>query len=118
MGWHDSLAARAIAMGKTAAEFKSGARRKAYAACLFLAVAGAVWYFVSWPWAVIPAAVAAWNAFQSMSATMIAGRLEKLAQRPTSSSLPAERARGTCAPLPPYSAGNPGGGLRAFDACS
>jgi len=80
MGWHDSLAARAIEMGKTAAEFKSGARRKANVACLFLAVAGAVWYFVGWPWAVIPAAIAAWNGFQSMSATMIAGRLEKLAQ--------------------------------------
>jgi len=81
MGWHDSLAARAIAMGKTAAEFKSGARRKANLTCLFLVVAGAVWYFAGWPWALIPAAIATWNAFQSMSATMIAGRLERLAQR-------------------------------------
>ena len=80
MGWHDSLAARAIEMGKTAGEFKVGARRKANATWLFLAVAGAVWYFVSWPWALIPAAISAWNAFQSMSATVIARRLEKLAQ--------------------------------------
>ena len=80
MGWHDSLAARAIEMGTTAGAFNGGARRKANATWLCLAVAGAVWYFVSWPWALIPAAIAAWNAFQSMSATMIASRLEKLAQ--------------------------------------
>jgi hypothetical protein len=80
MGWHDSLAARAIEMGKTADEFKGGARRKANATWLFLVGGGAVWYFVSWPWALIPAAIAAWNALQSMSATMIASRLEKLAQ--------------------------------------
>jgi hypothetical protein len=77
MGWHDSLATRAIAMGKTADEFKSGARRKAYEALLFLVVAGAVWYFVGWPWALIPAAIAAFRALQGMSATMIAARLEK-----------------------------------------
>jgi hypothetical protein len=80
MGWHDSLAARAIEMGKTAGEFKAGARRKANATWLFLAVGGAVWYFVSWPWALIPAAISAWTGFQSLSATMIASRLEKQAQ--------------------------------------
>lgn len=78
MGWHDSLAARATAMGKTAAEFRAGAQRKAIAACLFLIVAGAVWYFVSWSWALIPAVGAAWNALQTVSATMISARLDKV----------------------------------------
>ncbi len=77
MGWHDSLAARATAMGKTTADFKQGARRKANATWPFLIVAGAVWYFVGWAWALIPAAFAAWNAFQSVSARMIAIRLDK-----------------------------------------
>lgn len=83
MGWHDSVAARAAAMGKTASEFRAGAQRKAKATCLFLLVAGAVWYFVGWPWALIPVAVAAWSAFQSVSATLIAARLEK-AESPAS----------------------------------
>ena len=81
MGWHDSLAARATAMGKTAAEFKQGAKRKATATSLFLIVAGAVWYFVGWAWALIPAVFAAFSAFQTMSATLIAARLDK-PQRP------------------------------------
>ena len=85
MGWHDSLAARAIETGKTANEFKSGAQNKANATWLFLAVAGAVWYFASWPWALIPAAIAALRALQSISATMIASRLEKLESTSTHS---------------------------------
>lgn len=81
MGWHDSLAARAVAMGKTAPEFRQGAKRKTNATWIFLIVAGAVWYVVGWAWALIPAAVAAFSAFQSVSATMIADRLDK-ARRP------------------------------------
>ena len=79
MGWHDSLAARATAMGKTAADFKGGAQRKANVTWLFLIVAGAVWYFVGWGWAVIPACIAAFSAMQSVRATMIAARLDKTA---------------------------------------
>lgn len=78
MGWHDALAVKSAEMGKTAAEFKAGARRKANATGLFLIVACAVGYFVSWPWALLPGVVAAWSAFQSMSATMIASRLEAM----------------------------------------
>ena len=76
MGWHDSLAQRAIAMGKTAADFKKGAQDKANMTWLFLIAAGAVWYFTGWAWALIPGGVAVFNAFQSVSATMIASRLD------------------------------------------
>ncbi len=76
MGWHDALASRSAAMGKTAAEFRAGARRKATATGLLLVAAGAVAYFMSWPWALVPAAMAAWTALQTLSATMIANRLE------------------------------------------
>jgi len=81
MGWHDSLAVRAIAMGKTATDFHRGAQNKANAAWLFLVVAGVVWYFVDWRWALIPVAIAAFSALQSVSATLVATRLEKV-QRP------------------------------------
>lgn len=81
MGFHDSVAIKALQMGKTAGEFRSASQNKANATWLYLAVAGAVWYFVSWPWALIPAALAALSAFQSVSATMVALRLEKVEQR-------------------------------------
>lgn len=77
MGWHDSLAIKARQTGKTSADFKKGSQRKANATWVYAIVAGAVWYFVSWPWALIPAALATLSAFQSVSATMIALRLEK-----------------------------------------
>lgn len=79
MGWHDSLAQRAIAMGKTPADFRKGAQQKANMTWLFIIAAGAGWYFVSWAWALIPAGLAAFSAFQSVSATMIAARLDKSA---------------------------------------
>ena len=78
MGWHDSLAIKSSQMGKTAADFKSGARRKARTTVAWLIATAAVWYFVSLPWALIPMALAAWNAFQIVSATMIGNRLEKM----------------------------------------
>lgn len=81
MGWHDSLTERAIAMGKTAPDFRKGAQHKANMTWLFLAVAGAVWYFVGWAWALFPSGIAAFSAFQSVSATMIAARLDKTAGR-------------------------------------
>jgi hypothetical protein len=68
-------------MGKTAAEFKRGAQQKANATWLFVIIAAAVWYFVGWAWALIPAVVAAFSAFQSVSASMIAARLDKASGR-------------------------------------
>lgn len=76
MGWHDAVAAKSAEMGKTSAAFRAGARRKAVATCLCLIVAGAVGYSVGWAWAAIPGALAAWSALQTMSATLIASRLE------------------------------------------
>jgi hypothetical protein len=80
MGWRDSVAIKARQMGKTSGDFKKGSQRKASTTCLYLSVAGAVWYFVGWPWALIPAALAALSACQTVSATMVALRLEKAEQ--------------------------------------
>ncbi|MDB5487681.1 MAG: hypothetical protein JWQ58_1396 [Reyranella sp.] len=82
MGWHDALAAKSAEMGKTSAEFRAGAWRKAKATGLFLIVAGTVGYFAGWMWALLPGAVAAWSAFQLVSATLIAARLEALENQP------------------------------------
>jgi hypothetical protein len=87
MGWHDVLAAKSAEMGKTSAEFRAGARHKTKATGLFVIVAGVVGYFAGWMWALLPAVVAAWSAFQLMSATMIASRLEVMERRPATGSL-------------------------------
>ncbi len=77
MGWHDALAAKSAEQGKTSADFRAGARRKAKATILFLLLAGVVGYLAGWPWALLPGVLAAWSAFQSRSALMIASRLEE-----------------------------------------
>lgn len=88
MGWHDALAAKSAEMGKTSADFRAGARRKAKATFLFLLLAGVVFYLVGWPWALLPGVAAAWSAFQSVSAILIASRLEAMESRPPSGTTP------------------------------
>ena len=78
MGWHDALAAKSAELGKTSADFRAGARRKAKATFLLLLLAGVVGYLAGWPWALLPGAAVAWSAFQSRSALMIASRLETM----------------------------------------
>lgn len=63
-------------MGKRSSEFTAAAQQKANATWFCLIIAGVVWYFFEWPWALIPAALVVYTAFQSISATMIATRLE------------------------------------------
>jgi hypothetical protein len=48
MGWHDNLADRAAAMGKTAIEFRSAAQHKANATWVLLIIAGVIWFFLNW----------------------------------------------------------------------
>lgn len=77
MALHDKLAQKAIAMGKHSSEFSAAAQKHANATWFYLIVAGVVWYFFGWLWALIPAALGVYTAFQSISATMVATRLEK-----------------------------------------
>ena len=76
MGMHDTMARKAAAAGRTAAEFSAAAQKHANATWGLLIIAGGVWYFVSWPWALIPAVLGAYSILKSVSATAIAGRLE------------------------------------------
>jgi hypothetical protein len=85
MALHDKLAHKAIAMGKHSSEFSEAAQKHANATWFYLIVAGAVWYFFGWLWALIPAALGVYTAFQSISATLIATRLESQESNPVSS---------------------------------
>ena len=84
MGWHDALAAKMSESGRRSAEFRAGARRKARDTVLLLVAAAVVGYFAGWAWALLPGAAALWPAFQSVSATMIATRLEAIEAQPRS----------------------------------
>ncbi|MEW5792644.1 MAG: hypothetical protein ACOY4L_00655 [Pseudomonadota bacterium] len=76
MSLHDKLAQEAISMGKSTPEFTAAAQKHANATWFYVIAAGIVWYFFGWVWALIPIALGVYTAFQSVSATMIATRLE------------------------------------------
>ena len=75
---HDKLAKKAIEMGKHSSEFSEMAQKHANATWLYLMVAGAVWYFFSWEWGLMPLLLGVYTILQSISSTMIATRLENL----------------------------------------
>jgi hypothetical protein len=77
MSFHDQIAQKAGLDGNTSAQFRTVAQKHANATWVYLLIAGAVWYFTSWPWALIPVALAIYVAMQSIIATAIAVRLEK-----------------------------------------
>ncbi len=77
MSFHDELTTKAILDGNTSQQFRLAAQRKANATWVYLIIAGIVWYFSSWVWSLIPFAFAALTTLQSISATMVAIRLEK-----------------------------------------
>lgn len=78
MSFHDSVALKARLDGNTPAQFHQAAQRHANATWTYLIIAAVVWYFANWMWALIPIALAAYVAFQSVSATLVATKLEKL----------------------------------------
>ncbi len=80
MSLHDKLAQKAVSMGKSSSGFKAAAQKHANATWLLIVVAGVVWYFFGWAWALIPLALGAYTTIQSISATMVATRLENLQQ--------------------------------------
>ena len=78
MSFHDKAANRAATMGKRSSEFRSAAQRHAKATWIFLITSGVVWYFWKWQYATIPALIGIISAFQSISSTMIAERIERI----------------------------------------
>lgn len=76
MGLHDRLARKAITDGHGREHFHHAAQKHANATWVMLIAALAVWYFVGWQWALIPAILGAYTALSSISSTMVASRLE------------------------------------------
>lgn len=81
MSIHDQMALNARLDGQTSAQYRGAAQRHANAMWVYIIIAGLVWYFASWIWALIPFALAAFVAIQGVSATLIAQRLEKYENR-------------------------------------
>jgi hypothetical protein len=81
MSIHDQMALNARLEGQTSAQYHRAAQRHANAMWIYIIIAGIVWYFTNWIWALIPFALAALVAIQSISATLIAQRLEKYESR-------------------------------------
>jgi hypothetical protein len=77
MGAHDQMALKARLDGKTSVQFRRAAQKHANAFWVYAIIAGAVWYFTAWYWALIPLALAALVMSQSFSATAIANRMEE-----------------------------------------
>lgn len=81
MPLHDKLEHKAASIGKKAPEFRTAAQKHANATWFFFIIAGVVWYLADdWEWALFPIAVGVFTAFQSVSSTMIATRLENQEQ--------------------------------------
>jgi len=78
LGLHDTLARKAMSEGKTAEQFHRAAQVKANNTWFWGLVSAGVWFFWGLGWAMIPAVLAVFNAFQSVSATKIEMRLEKM----------------------------------------
>lgn len=78
MSFFDKLAQKAASMGKTADEFYAASRRYANAACPLAVLAGTVWYLFDLSVAIVPFALAGLAAYQSITSTMVASRIERL----------------------------------------
>ena len=77
MGLHDRLAFKALTMGKNSKEFTAAAQRHANSSWFCLFIAGVVWYFAGFVWALIPIAFMTFFIIQSISSTLVSTKLEK-----------------------------------------
>jgi Flp pilus assembly protein TadB len=81
MSFHDNLAEAALRDGNTAQQFRDAAQRHANAFWFYALIGACVWYFIDWAWSLLPFALAILVAIQSVSATVVARRLDRLLAR-------------------------------------
>jgi asparagine N-glycosylation enzyme membrane subunit Stt3 len=86
VGAHDRMAEKALANGKSPTAFLDAAKRHARASWFWVILAGVVWYFTDWWWALIPVAMLIFSVVQSISSTLIGVKLEKLQGKTPSAS--------------------------------
>ena len=67
-------------MGKGSLEFRAAAQKHANATWLILIGGGLIWYFFGWPWGLMLVTLGVYTALKSISATMVATRLENQEQ--------------------------------------
>ena len=79
MSFHDKIAQKAFSMGKGAESFHEAAQKNASASVIYFIIGAVVWYFFGWVIALIPFGLGLFVGFQSISSTLVAIRLEKLA---------------------------------------
>ena len=84
MGFIDRLAAHAFTTGRSTQEFRKAAQGNANATWGWLILAAVVWYFTGLGWAAIPLVFAAYSAYRSVSATMVANKLDLIYQKSVS----------------------------------
>lgn len=77
MPFHATLADAALRDGNTPEQFRAAAQRHANAFWFYAAIAGGLWYFLDWRWALLPLGLAALVAVQGVSSTLVARRLEQ-----------------------------------------
>ena len=80
----DNMVQKALAMNKHSSEFSVAAQKHANATWAYLIIAGVVWYFFGLLLALVPFVIGVFTAFQSISATIIASRLETIESSPNS----------------------------------
>jgi hypothetical protein len=77
MSFHNQVALRARLDGQSSKQFSDAAQKKADATWIYLIIVAVVWYFSNWMWAMIPLALTILNIAQSISATLVAQRLQQ-----------------------------------------
>jgi hypothetical protein len=83
MSFHDSLAEGALRDGNTPAEFRAAAQRHANAFWFYMIIAAVTWFFFGWGWSLLPFGLALFVALQSVSSTLVAGKMEQLLKIPS-----------------------------------
>jgi len=78
MSFHDKLVQNALSMGQSSTHFTKVAQEKANATWFYGLIAGALWYFQDWMWAILPIVLAIYSVIQSISSTKVAMGLENL----------------------------------------
>jgi hypothetical protein len=77
-GVHSEMARQALLSGEPPQLYRRAAQVHANKFWGCAIISAIVWHFAGWKWALIPVAIAILKAAQSISATMVATRLEKL----------------------------------------
>ena len=75
---HQKMAIIAISNGKTAKDFHMSSLNNANTALFFAIAGGIILYFFAWKWALIPFALAIYNFVISVSATIVAEKVEDM----------------------------------------